>query len=208
MWKYVLLSLSFIIAILILFGIHFNDKSVLLDEFILMIIAPFLIFALISAIMGNAMRKRNTGIDSSFQRPFRNLQLFLSGIYLVILIYSFNLLSLKNRSIDEDCTDSNLMILSDDNFFKSDSVKRYNIMAYQSLKSILTKVSGRESDTSICITALQYQPVDTVINDHQMKAKIIMELTIAQRDKKFYRYMYYCNDSVGFGIDKFPQAKF
>ncbi len=214
MVKYLSIFVAF--ALVLILMLNWQTNSDYLAESLIissLLCIPLLLIAIIAWAMGYFLRNKQYEKNTSFTKPFRNLQLILSSCYVIFLIYNFNLFSRVFDTSEEDCTEANIKMIAGNiegstqngNVFDDLTIKK-NMLAYQGLKKTLLKIGRRATDTSICLYGIYHTHFDTTILNHQLDTKIIIAFSIKDRPGKEYKYMHCCNDSIGFGVNQNPLA--
>lgn len=207
MSKYLLVLLCSIVLLFVAFFIHLGigDDFSEWMLFFSFICIPILIFGIVSIVMGHALRRANDDGKLIFPRSSLNLQIILSAIYICVISY-WLFVPHRNKEdtiASDDCTASNLQLLAT----ADSSLEKKYLMAYDSLKHIVKSKVKNGTDTAICLNGVFSKPFDTVINGHKMTTKIILALILQSRDSITFRYLFCCNDSIGFTVNRYPLAK-
>lgn len=198
MRKYLLIALSFtavIFALVVVRAEGFWEHIAEVLALLLIICAPFLVFALISMGMAKAMRGKGENRGPLFQRAYRNLQLILSGAYLLLLLILFFHIWPSNKQPQTNYDTKNINMFTCLGTLPDTISKNYS-MAYESLKKTVSTTAPY--DTAVDLQSIKSEPSDTIINNLQMKNKVTFAFTIVANSEHYYQYTYYCNDSIGF----------
>jgi len=206
MGKYLLVLFCSIVFLFVAFFVQLGigDISEWMP-FLLLICVPFLIFGIVSIVMRHALRRATDDGKLIFPRSSLNLQIILSALYICVISHW---LFVPNRNKEDtiasdDCTASNLQLLAT----TDSSLEKKYLMAYDSLKHIVKSKVKNDIDTAICLNGVFSKPFDTIINGHKMTTKIVLALIQQSRDSIAIKYLFCCNDSIGFTVNRYPLAQ-
>lgn len=168
---------------------------------------PLLLIWGFSIYMGRALSRKASNNKLVFPKFSLNFQITFSIAYIYFVgrfFFHVVLVTASSAPVKvNDCSESNLNSLS----MQDETLSRKYIMAYNSLKQVLRMNAQNSSDTNVCLERTLSQTFDTVIDGNRMNTKIILTMGVADKDDGTFRYLFCCNDSVGFQICSYPFPK-
>lgn len=200
-----LCSLAATLTVETVYFVFFDRLHVV--EFLLIFLCsciPLFLILGLSILIGRSLSQ--TTIDKKVTLPkfSFNFQISLSITYIVFLAhFFFQYLPTNFTAKVEDYNEQNIQTLS---HFDEDERQKY-LMAYNTLKQVLRMNAQNSSDTNVCLERTLSQSFDTVINGNRMNTKIVLTMGVAGKDDGTFRYLFCCNDSVGFQICSYPFPK-
>lgn len=172
----------------------------------LFLCVPFAVFAGIAMLIGYTLRRKGNDGKIIFPRSILNIQIVLSVLYMGLISYRHLIPSRywqDTKTVSENCTSDNLHLLST----ADTSLEQKYLMAYDSLKHIINSRVKIKTDTAICLEGVFSKPFDTTVNGHKMTTKIIFTVTLPSKKNIVFKYLFCCNDCIGFTVNRYPLAQ-